>query len=66
VFDWVLGGPTSGMTVSPTSTSVTTGTPVTFTATFSGLAAKTRYLGAVDYDDGSAIIGRTFVAVRTP
>ena len=66
VFDWVLGGPTSGMTVSPTSTSVTTGTPVTFTATFSGLAAKTRYLGAVDYSDGTTDIGRTFVAVRTP
>jgi len=49
----------------PSSTTASTGTPVSYTATFSGLTAGTRYLGAVDYSDGTAIIGRTFLAVRT-
>ena len=37
----------------------------TITATFAGLAAATRYMGAVDYNNGSPI-GRTIVRVNTP
>jgi subtilisin family serine protease len=51
------------MTVSPTSTSVTSGTPVDVTATWSGLQANTRYLGAVTFGDGTATFGRTLVNV---
>jgi hypothetical protein len=35
-------------------------------ATFSGLAPNTRYLGRVDYDDGTAVLGRTLLSIRTP
>jgi len=52
--------------VTPLNTTASIGVPVTYTATFTGLAANTRYLGAVDYDDTTAVIGRTFVAIRTP
>ena len=38
----------------------------THTATFSGLAPTTRYLGRVDYSDGTATIARTLLNVRTP
>ena len=54
------------MTVAPASTSVTTGSIVTYSATFSGLAAATRYFGAVDYSNGTARIGQTYVSVNTP
>jgi len=54
------------MTVSPASTAVTTGASVAYTATFTGLASGTRYFGAVDYDNGTALVGRSFVSVRTP
>lgn len=66
LFDWVLEGATGNMTVSPASTAVTTGASVAYTATFTGLAGGTRYFGAVDYDNGTALVGRSFVSVRTP
>ena len=43
--------------------SVTTAVPATVTIGWSGLAAGTRYLGVVDYGDGSNTIGSTIVAV---
>jgi hypothetical protein len=36
------------------------------TATFSGLAPNTRYLGRIDYDGGTAVLGRTLLSIRTP
>ena len=43
----------------------TIGGTKTITATFAGLAAQTRHMGAVDYNNGSPI-GRTIVRVNTP
>ncbi len=66
LFDWAANADTGLMTVSPASTAVTTGNPVSYSATFTGLAAATRYFGAVDYNNGTARIGQTYVAVKTP
>jgi len=67
LFTWVVpnvnnGNAVLGGVVSPS----TTAGVQTHTATFNGLASGTRYLGQVDYSDGSATIGRTILAVRTP
>ena len=51
------------LTVTPASQSVTTGQSVTFNASWSGLDASQRYLGAVTYNDGTTAIGRTLVNV---
>jgi subtilisin family serine protease len=65
-FTWSLGSTATGnMTVSPASTPVTLGTPVTLTATWSGLIPATRYLGRLSYSDGSATVGSTIVRVNT-
>ena len=66
LFDWVLSGPTGNTTVAPASTTATTGVLVDYTASFTGLDPGTRYFGAVDYDNGAAVIGRSFLAIRTP
>jgi hypothetical protein len=66
LFDWVLSGPTGNTTVAPASTTAETGVLVDYTASFTGLDPDTRYFGAVDYDNGAAVIGRSFLAIRTP
>ena len=61
---FALDGTSKGnLTVTPASASVTTGTPVSLTAAWTGLAAGTRYLGAVNYSDGTAALGRTLVNI---
>ena len=55
----------TSLTVSPPSQSVTTSVPATVNAGWSGLAAGTRYLGVVDFSDGTNSIGSTIVTVRT-
>jgi hypothetical protein len=55
----------SSLTTSPASQSVTTSTAATVNAGWSGLTAGTRYLGVVDFDDGTNAIGSTIVSVRT-
>lgn len=50
------------LTATPTSQSVTLGQPATVTLNWSGLAAG-RYLGVVNYDDGTNNIGSTLVSV---
>ena len=65
LFTWVVGGTSAGNTTISGVSPATVGTQ-THTATFSGLAAATRYLGRVDYGDGSAQIARTLLSVRTP
>jgi subtilisin family serine protease len=66
LFTWVVGTASAGNTtlsgiVSPASVGVQT-----HTATFSGLAANTRYLGRVEYTDGTNALGRTLLSIRTP
>ena len=49
--------------VTPSPTSVVSGVPVELTATWSGLEAATRYLGAIGYDFGAGEAGYTLVTV---
>ena len=53
----------STLTATPASQSVTTAVPATVTIGWSGLVAGTRYLGVVDYGDGSNTMDSTIVAV---
>jgi hypothetical protein len=52
------------VSVTPASRSVSVGQQVTFTLSWNGLAAGTRYLGLVEYSDGSAVHASTLVQVR--
>ena len=66
LFTWQVGTTSAGNTtltgvVSPASVG-----QQEHTATFSGLAANTRYLGRVDYSSGTTALGRTLLNVRTP
>ena len=63
---WAVGTtPAGNATLSGVTSPVSPGTQ-THTATFSGLAAGTRYLGRVDYTEGSTLRGRTLLSIRTP
>ena len=66
LFDWVVTTASAGNTTLSGVAPAVTGVTQTHTATFSGLAAGTRYLGRVEYSDGSSTIGRTLLTVRTP
>jgi hypothetical protein len=65
LFTWVVGGDAGNTTISGVGPA-SIGVAQTHTATFSGLAAGTRYLGEVRYGDGATTIGRTLLSVRTP
>jgi Subtilase family/Fibronectin type-III domain/Peptidase inhibitor I9/PA domain len=65
LFDWVATGDTGTMDVTPASQAVTTGGTASFTASFD-LEPATRYFGAVEYNDGTARAGQTYMTVRTP
>ena len=60
---FIVPNAASSLTATPASQSVTTAVPATVTVGWSGLVAGTRYLGVVDYGDGSNTIGSTIVAV---
>jgi subtilisin family serine protease len=63
---WLLGSAAAGnMTVSAPA-AATTGSTGTVSLTFSGLAAKTRYLGSVAYDGVAGLPNPTIVRVDTP
>jgi subtilisin family serine protease len=64
LFTWVANSPAGNVAIS----GVQPATPglQTHTATFSGLAAGTRYLGEVRYSNGTAQVGQTILSVRTP
>jgi len=65
LYTWGLSSAFAGnMTVTAPSTA-TTGTSASIGLSFTGLAAGTRYLGAVDYSNGSPI-GSTIVYQKTP
>jgi subtilisin family serine protease len=53
----------TSLTATPASQSVSTAVRATVTVGWSGLTAGIRYLGVLDYSDGSAPIGSTIVAV---
>jgi hypothetical protein len=68
LFAWALTGtPSDAFTAQPAaSTPVTVGQVVPETFSWSGLASGNRYLGRVQYGDGSpSVIGQTFVTVST-
>ena len=51
------------LTVDPTSVPVTVGGSFDVSATWSGLSPDTRYLGSVNYLDGTEVVDRTLVSV---
>lgn len=53
------------LTVTPAYVAVTPGRQVELTATWFGLGTRTRYLGVVEYGDGSAPRGTPLVSVAT-
>jgi hypothetical protein len=55
--------PAGNLTVTPATQAVTVGRPASATVAWTGLAAGTRYLGAVDWTDGTSAVGRTLVAI---
>jgi hypothetical protein len=66
LFTWTVGTVSAGNTTLSGIVSPATVGVQTHTATFSGLAPNTRYLGRVDYNDGTIALGRTLLSVRTP
>ena len=61
---WNLTGTAAGnLTATPAGQAVTAGTPVTVTATWTGLTAGQRYLGRIAYGDGTDVAGGTFVRI---
>jgi hypothetical protein len=65
VNSFAVGTTTAGnLTVTPATQAVTGGRAVSATLTWSGLTAGTRYLGAVNWSDGTTSVGRTLVAIR--
>ncbi|MEV4618110.1 S8 family peptidase [Asanoa sp. NPDC049573] len=62
---WVVpAGNAGNLTVTPATQAVTVGAAATVTAAWSGLTAGQRYLGVVEYSDGTTTLGTTnlFVA----
>ena len=67
LFTWSVGTASAGNTTLSGVVSPATVGAQTHTATFSGLAPNTRYLGRVEYTDGTAaFLGRTLLSIRTP
>ncbi|GAA1037174.1 hypothetical protein GCM10009557_49960 [Virgisporangium ochraceum] len=62
---WLLGSaPAGNLTVSPASQPVTVGGAAQATATWSGLTPGVKYLGAIDWVNGSAVLDRTVIQVQ--
>jgi hypothetical protein len=66
LFTWLVGTANAGNTTLSGVTSPTTIGQQTHTATFTGLAPNTRYLGRVEYSSGTTSLGRTLLSIRTP
>jgi hypothetical protein len=66
LYTWQLGTTDAGNMTATGPTTATTGGTGTVTLHFTGLTAATRYLGAVDYSDGTNTIGTTLVRIDTP
>jgi len=68
LFQWAVGTTDAGNTtlaITPAGPTTIGGTK-TVTATFTGLAAATRYMGVVRYNDGTSVIGSTVLRINTP
>ena len=64
VNSFAVGTTSAGnLTVTPASQAVAVGRPASATLAWTGLTAGTRYLGAVDWSDGTSSVGRTLVAI---
>ncbi len=63
LFAWTLDGADAGNVTVVAPAAATVGATANVDLSFSGLAAGTKYLGAVDYNDGTAIVGSTIVRV---
>ena len=62
---FALGSTAAGnLTVSPASQSVTVGADRSVTATWSGLTPGTRYLGGIEWVNGSTVLDRTLIQVQ--
>jgi hypothetical protein len=66
LYTWGLGSASAGNMTATGPGAAVIGTTGTVNLTFSGLAAGTRYLGAVDYKRGADVIGSTIVYQKTP
>ncbi len=66
LYSWGVGSASAGNMTATGPTSATTGASGTINLAFSGLLAGTRYLGAVDYSNGTSTIGSTLVYQKTP
>jgi len=63
-FSWALTAASAGnMTVTPASQPVTIGTPATVTVNWTGLTSGTRYMGSVEFGNGTSTVGRTVIRV---
>lgn len=66
LFTWAVGSTAAGNMTVNAPTSATTGATGQVSLTFKDLTAGTKYLGRVEYSNGSAPIGSTIVRVDTP
>jgi len=63
LFSWALDAASAGNMAVSAPVTATVGGTGTVGLSFSSLTAGTKYLGAVDYNDGSTVIGSTIVRV---
>jgi subtilisin family serine protease len=67
LFSWSLGATGAGSYLTlPASRAVTTAVSTSITVGWSGLSAATKYFGALDYSDGSSVIGSTLLRINVP
>jgi hypothetical protein len=64
LFDWVVTSANAGNVTLSGVGPATTAVEQTHTASFTGLTSGKRYLGQVDYNDGTVVIARTLINVR--
>ncbi|WBQ03180.1 S8 family peptidase [Kribbella sp. CA-293567] len=62
---WQVNEPAGNLTATPASQPVTTATQTSVTATWSNLAAGTRYLGRLAYTDGADGFGSTLIRINS-
>ncbi len=63
LFSWSLGTADAGNMAIVAPSTATSGSSASVDLTFSGLTAGAKYLGAVDYNDGTNALGSTIVRV---
>ena len=69
LFSWALGASGAGTNLvlpDPNPRPVSVGVPTSITVGWNGLAAAMKYLGILDYSDGSSVVGSTVLRVDAP